>query len=125
MFQMQSHHDGVWTPMEDGAGKSVWRPRASAMDAARKCLTWTGLVGIPAMRVVDLADGAIVWADTAQYPESGPPVVPAWDAGLRESVRRELRESHGGVADDPDESPDGRMAEATLFDLLDVDGGTA
>lgn len=75
-FQMQSwsQRDGerVWEPMENGAAAHVWRPRATAVDAVAKCLAWTGFIAIPAMQVVDLETGTVVWRDnTLHYPEAG------------------------------------------------------
>lgn len=112
-FQMQSFHKGVWSPMEDGPAKSVWKPRSSAIEAAVKCLTWTGLICIPAMRVVDLESGDVVWSDTSQYPEAGASLAPDWDAGARSAALAELV---GGdtVADYDDPEP-------ALFDLAAMD----
>lgn len=67
---MQSHHDG-WEPMENGAAGHVWKPRKTAAAAVLKCVTWTGGIGIPAMRVIDLDTGLVVWAQTKEYPEAG------------------------------------------------------
>ena len=69
-----------WEPMENGAAASVWVPRSTPQEAAVKCLMWTGLTKIPAMRVVDLASGDVVWQPPAEWsPEIPDPVVlPSW-----------------------------------------------
>ena len=75
-FQMQSwsSREEGWEAMEDGAAGHVWRPRETAALAAEKCHTWTGGIGIPAMQVVDLSTGLVVWRDSRQYPDAGWPI---------------------------------------------------
>lgn len=72
-FRMQafSSTPGIWANMEDGAAGKVWRPRQTAEDAIRKCVEWTGRIGIPAMQVVDLETGEVVWRDSRRYPQAG------------------------------------------------------
>jgi hypothetical protein len=76
MFQMQAWVSAEcgWRAMEDGKAGHVWRPRATAVDAAAKCLAWTGFLGIPAMQVVNLATGDVVWRLSDHYPDAGPPI---------------------------------------------------
>jgi hypothetical protein len=91
------HQDGCpypmspsrWEPMEYGAAKAAWRPRKTHQEAVYKCLTWTGLVGIPAMQVVDMETGEVLWRDSAHYPAAGPPIEPEWATKLRSQVKRE------------------------------------
>lgn len=68
MFQMQSWEhakdervEGRWEPMENGKAKKPWRPRKTAEEAIAKCMQWTGLLYLPAMQVVDLDTGRVVW----------------------------------------------------------------
>lgn len=96
-FQMQSwspEPDGrrAWKPMEEGPAANVWRPRPTALEAAAKCLAWTGLVEIPAMQVVDLGTGEVVWRGSAHYPDAGEPIAPEWDALVRQQAHAELAE---------------------------------
>lgn len=94
-FQMQSFRsaEGRWVPMEDGAARRVWLPRKAAEDAIHKCLEWTGLICIPAMRVVDLASGDVVWQD--RWSDGGDGhldvIVPDWAAPIYDQVRAEFR----------------------------------
>lgn len=90
-FQMQSHHAGQWTPMEEGTAPKVWQPRPSAEEAVHKCLEWTGTLCIPAMRVVDPSSGEIVWQDTTRYPDAGEIVMPSWAPAIYDRVRAEQR----------------------------------
>lgn len=57
---MESHSStpAEWSVMKDGP----WRPRPTVVEAVAKCLAWTGLLGIPAMRVRDQETGTVVWA---------------------------------------------------------------
>lgn len=116
-FQMQSFRSstGEWTPMESGAAADVWRPRATAVDAAAKCLAWTGFIGIPAMQVVDLTTGEVVWRFSDRYPQAGESIpLPATGERLaRERARTLLAEHPQRPADDAD-SPD---LQAGLFEL--------
>lgn len=115
-FQMQSwsSRDVTWTPMEGGVAPKVWAPKTHARDAVRKCVEWTGVVLIPAMRVVDLSTGEVVWADTSQYPEAGESVTPVWAPSVYDEVRAEFRRQHAaevaaGIRPAPDDvegSPD-------------------
>jgi len=73
-FQMQHWHKGAWHPMEDGAAGHHWRPTVAAQPAIDHCRAWTGSVSIPAMQVVDLSTGVVVWRDPGPYPDAGPPV---------------------------------------------------
>src|SRR5262245_43407222 len=77
LYQMQRHdrRDDRWVPMEHGAAPAVWRPRPTAVDAAAKCLAWTGGLGIPAMQVVDMTTGAVVWRIVSEFdPAAGEPI---------------------------------------------------
>lgn len=131
-FQMQSHHDGEgWTPMEAGVAPKVWRPRPTREDAVHKCLEWTGLVCIPAMRVVDLADGSVLWQD--RWDGGGDAhlerIVPGWAVPLYDAARTELAqvdEVLGRAIDEfvPDMSTAADPADdGALFSLEEVSGG--
>jgi hypothetical protein len=101
-FQMQawsSSREG-WENMEDGPGP--WKPRDSAAEAVEKCQAWTGGLGIPAMQVVDLADGRIVWRD-------GHPIYEA-DAGKPIAFDRATAEPQLSLAEV------GQLAERAGFD---------
>ena len=63
-----------WEPMENGAGGSHWKPKKTLHAAARHCAEWTGFIGIPAMQVIDLHTGEVVWRDSRQYPDAGEPI---------------------------------------------------
>lgn len=87
-----------WQPMDEGVAPKVWAPRATAREAAKKCWAWT--LGIPAMQVVDLHTGTVVWRscelehrlqheDPDPAWDPGPPITPEWDAEMREEVRAE------------------------------------
>lgn len=79
-----------WVPMEDGAAKARWKPKKSPLDAVYQCMRWTGLTGIPAMQVVDLDTGEVLWRDSSGYPnDAEPPVTPEWAVKLAAQVRRE------------------------------------
>lgn len=90
-YEMQSWSSsaGAWSTM-DRDNIAQWKPKANALDAAVRCLVWTGLIGIPAMQVVDVETGLIVWRDSSMYPDAGPSVVPEWDAMVRAEARAEL-----------------------------------
>lgn len=92
-FQMQSWSSSrsEWSAMEDGPAKSVWLPRRTREEAVHKCIEWTGGILIPAMRVIDLDTGAVLWQDTSQYSDAGEAIVPEWTAVLYEQVRAENR----------------------------------
>ena len=98
-FQMQSwsSREDRWTPMEAGAAPKVWRPRPTREAAVHKCLMWTGLACIPAMRVVDLATGTVVWQDRwvddeiPDVEDALERIVPEWAEVLYGEVRAELR----------------------------------
>ncbi len=93
--------DGSWEPMENGPAKSAWKPRKTAFEAAVKCLAWTGLVCIPAMQVVDLTTGEVVWRDSSQYPQSGASILPDWDVEARTTARRDLLSDDPQVGQEP------------------------
>jgi hypothetical protein len=84
------HPDGgEWRRMDDPAnrGPKAWAPRALADEAAWKCLVWTGRVGVPAMRVVDLETDEVVWcwgAASLFEAGAGPWVLPGWHARMWE-----------------------------------------
>lgn len=97
-FQMQSwskdeNDDRGWTPMENGAAAKVWRPRDTAEEAATKCLRWTGLVEIPAMQVVDLETGDVVWRGNSSgyYAEAGEPIRLPGERRMRKTIRDDFR----------------------------------
>lgn len=127
---MQSHHDGEgWTPMEAGVAPKVWRPRPTAADAVHKCLEWTGLVCIPAMRVVDLSSGVVLWQD--RWDQAEPDlerVLPDWAVPIYAQVKAEQRAQMdrerelvvGGVTTDL-----GAAADETIAAMLGAVGVAA
>lgn len=90
-MQSWSSTRAEWSPMEDGPGKSVWKPRRTREEAVHKCIEWTGVVIIPAMRVIDLDTGLVIWQDTTRYPDAGEVLIPDWSLVLYEQVRAENR----------------------------------
>lgn len=132
----------TWRPMEQGAAPAHWRPKTVESDAVRRCLRWAGGLfglGIPAMRVVDLSTGEVVWAHTGErrgllgdpaYADPGPSLTPAWltDRVLedwREQVRREHeaedREAgHPAYADDEPTVADRPQPSAPPDDQLSL-----
>lgn len=116
-FQMQSFQPstGAWTPMDQGSGGQVWRPRATAVDAAAKCLAWTGFTGIPAMQVINLATREVVWRCSDYYPQAGKSVsLPAADERhAYELATTTITEHHSHRPDDTDSSP----LQTSLFEL--------
>lgn len=54
-----------------------------------KCIEWTGALLIPAMRVIDLDTGIVLWQDTERFPDAGKRIVPDWTAVLYKQVRDE------------------------------------
>lgn len=86
-----------WVPMDAGPGSSVWRPRRTAQEAAQKCLEWTGLTGIPTMRVIAYVDpaGTVVWqwgARCTDDADPGPEVLPGWHPQIVSAVRMRIHE---------------------------------
>jgi hypothetical protein len=85
-YQMQewAQKDGArsWVPMEDGAAAARWKPRRDPRAAVALAAGWTGAYylggGIPAMQVVELPTGTVIWRDSARYPDAGEPIEPAW-----------------------------------------------
>ena len=78
-----------WVPMEDGAAKAHWKPKKTPQDAVYQAMRWTGLIAIPAMQVVNLETGEVVWRDPGHDDAAGPAIEPEWAAVLRRQVRRE------------------------------------
>lgn len=117
-FQMQSHHDGLWTPMEDGAGKSVWQPRKTAYEAVHKCISWTGGVAIPAMRVIDMATGDVIWQDRWADGKDGglDRVIPAWAEAVYGQVKAEQQREQAVRAADRKPAAD----DGALFSLAEM-----
>ncbi|MFI5736209.1 hypothetical protein ACIA49_39205 [Kribbella sp. NPDC051587] len=79
-----------WSPMENGAARSHWMPKPTARAAVRQAAMWAGAVyglGIPAMQVVELPSGRVVWRDSHQYPAAGAPVAPEWQADVYAAAR--------------------------------------
>lgn len=87
--------------MEDGAAARHWRPVGDAVDAVAHCLAWTGFLCIPAMQVVDLATGRVVWRGSDRYPEAGPSVAPSWEAEAVAAARTRL-----DLDVEPEEAPE-------------------
>ena len=118
-FQMQSFRSstGEWIPMDNGAASHVWRPRATAVDAAAKCLAWTGFIGIPAMQVIDLQTSEVVWRFSDRYPQAGESIpLPAADERLAwERARTDIDEHHSR----PPAHDDQPHLQTSLFELPD------
>lgn len=118
-FQMQSFRSstGEWIPMEHGAASHVWRPRATAVDAAAKCLAWTGFIGIPAMQVIDMRTSEVVWRFSDRYPEAGESIpLPAADERLAwERAKSDIAEHNPYRQADADRLP----LQTVLFELND------
>jgi hypothetical protein len=106
-FAMETWHDAGWTngttgrPYETAGwtrmdrfkgGAAGWRPHPTAAAAVRKCLTWTGLTGIPTMRVVDLLDGERVVWQFGHDDQAGPNInhMAWWFQAARASARADL-----------------------------------
>jgi hypothetical protein len=124
-FQMQSHHKGVWTPMEDGAASKHWAPAKTAYEAIRHCIAWTGGVSIPAMRVIDLATGHVVWQDRWDGSTGDlDRIVPSWVESIYREVADEQRETRAVVDQAVDEYVPARKTEpvddGALFSLAEV-----
>ncbi|GAA0609786.1 hypothetical protein HPO96_29300 [Kribbella sandramycini] len=90
--------DRAWTPMESGAAARHWRPKNTGREAVEQAAMWTGAihgVGIPAMQVVELATGRVVWRDSHRYPDAGDPIAPAWQHEAYAAARAEYAADHG------------------------------
>lgn len=94
-FRMESWSlvDGAreWVPMDEGPGGKVWAPCSTREAAVHHCILWTGGMSIPAMRVVDVGSGVVVWQDSRLYPDAGEPVLPDWEGPVRAMALAELR----------------------------------
>ena len=122
-YSMQSYHAGVWTPMEDGPAKAVWKPRAKAHEAVRKCIEWTGGVCIPAMRVVDLSDGSVVWQDRWEGADHElARIIPDWAPSIYRQVQAEQYEARAVLDRAVDEFVPVRVPvdDGALFSLSEV-----
>ena len=101
-YQMQAWKDDgngrTWTPMEHGVAPRHWRPTLTPEAAVRHAATWSGAfcgIGIPAMQVVNLATGTVIWRSSTQYPDAGPPIAPPWQEQLYAAIRAEaLAQAH-------------------------------
>lgn len=81
-----------WEPMENGAAAAHWKPKLTARAAVEHASTWAGGaggVGIPAMQVVELPSGRVIWRDSHRYPAAGDPVAPAWQAEVYAAAKAE------------------------------------
>lgn len=125
-FQMQSHHKGVWTPMENGAAPKHWAPTKTAYEAVRHCIAWTGGVSIPAMRVIDLSTGEVVWQDRWADGKDGAldRIVPSWAESVYREVADEQLDERAVIDRAVDEYVPDRKAAAVddgaLFSLAEV-----
>ncbi|AIY17757.1 hypothetical protein GUY44_06995 [Pimelobacter simplex] len=93
-----------WEPMENGAAKARWKPKRDARAAVMQAARWAGAVvglGIPAMQVVELPSGRVIWRDSARYPAAGAPVAPPWQAEAYDAARVEQRVEDGEDAAPP------------------------
>jgi hypothetical protein len=106
-FRMQSwsSRDQVWHSHDLQPGKEVWKPRPTLEDAAVKCLTWTGLIGIPAMQVIDMSTGEVVWRYSDEYPDAGESIPLPNEEAVRERVRADLRADRDQPAQSPVDAP--------------------
>lgn len=69
--------------------KGTWGPRATPQEAAVKCLRWTGLTGIPAMRVLDGPTGPVVWQYAGSRGEVEE-ILPPWHEAAIKAARAQL-----------------------------------
>lgn len=82
-----------WVPMEDGAAAARWKPKSSAVEAVKLAAAWSGAVygiSIPAMQVLDLTTGDVIWRASALQPDAGDSIAPYWQPRLYAQVRDEL-----------------------------------
>ncbi|HEY3514567.1 MAG TPA: hypothetical protein VGL36_35635 [Kribbella sp.] len=103
-----------WVPMEDGPAAAHWKPKRDARAAVAQAARWTGAihgVGIPAMQVVELHTGRVIWRDSYQYPAAGDPIVPDWQPEVYAAGRAEHAADHG--IDEPGTGP--IAIQGTLF----------
>jgi hypothetical protein len=100
-FRMESFSsgNGVWHSHDLQPGKEAWKPRPTLEDAIVKCITWTGALMIPGMRVIDLSTDAVVWQSTERYPEAGPCIPHPDEAALFERARAELAADRDHVSE--------------------------
>lgn len=105
-----------WKPM----GQGPWRPRRSPLEAAQKCITWTGMLGIPTMRVVEISTDTVVWLWGADREDHAVPhVLPEWHQLVLEAASAELDQI--SLGDDyaappaPGEPVSAGLSEDTLF----------
>ncbi len=79
-----------WSPMENGAARSRWMPKPDARAAVHQAARWAGAIhglGIPAMQVVELPTGRVIWRDSHQYPAAGAPIAPEWQTEVYAGAR--------------------------------------
>lgn len=84
-----------WVPMENGAGSARWKPKTDARAAVQQAATWAGGcggVGIPAMQVVEIPSGRVIWRDSHRYPAAGAPIAPEWQAEVYAAANAEYDE---------------------------------
>lgn len=65
-----------WESMHEDSRPAIakhWAPTATALAAAIHCYAWTGGIA-PAMQVVDLSTGKVVWRSSEGYPAAGPSI---------------------------------------------------
>lgn len=110
-----------WVPMENGPASSHWKPKRTAEAAVRHAAAWSGAnygIGIPAMQVVDLATGEVVWRSSEHYPDAGDPIAPPWQAAVYAAANGDCEETPTPPAK-PDPEPEILAAapepELTLF----------
>jgi len=80
-----------WVPMENGAAPARWRPVSDPRAAVARAAAWSGAVyglGIPAMQVVELGAGRVIWRSSERYPAAGEPVAPPWQNAVYAEIRR-------------------------------------
>lgn len=78
--------------VDDNADRDLWRLFTSAFQAAVTCEVWREGLGIPVMRVVDLASGDVVWQDSDRDPSAGPSIRPAWGGAAAAAALMRLQD---------------------------------
>ncbi|WGX98757.1 hypothetical protein [Nocardioides sp. L-11A] len=110
-YPSTSHY---WEPMENGAAKARWKPKKDARAAVKQAARWAGAVwgvGIPAMQVVELPSGLVIWRDSARCPAAGEPVAPSWQDEAYAEARVDQRAEDGA----PTTAEDVVEQQAVLF----------
>ena len=92
-----------WVPMENGVAPVRWRPVHEPREAVEHAAAWSGAVngfGIPAMQVVELGTGRVIWRSSEQYEDAGEPIAPPWQEEVYAKVRAEWAQRAAREASD-------------------------